>query len=91
MFWKKNDSEEEKQEDEFEIVLLKTITNNYELELIKNLLEEEQIQYIVRDSGIGGYMRVITGDSMFKTDILVANTRYEEAKKIVDELPWSEG
>lgn len=89
MFWKKYDSEEKKQEDEIELVLLKTITNNYELELIKNLLEDEGIPYIVRDTGIGGYMRVITGDSIFKTDILVANTMYDQAKQIVDELPWS--
>ncbi len=90
MFWKKDDSEEEKQEDEFELVLLKTITNNYELELIKNLLEDVDIPYIIRDYGVGGYMRVIAGGSMFRTDILVANSMYEQAKQIIDELPWSE-
>ena len=37
MFWKKHDSEEEKEDNGIELVLLKTITNNYELELIKNL------------------------------------------------------
>ena len=90
MFWKKDDSEEEKQDDEFELVLLKTITNNYELELIKNLLEDVDIPYIIRDYGVGGYMRVIAGGSMFRTDILVANSMYEQAKQIIDELPWSE-
>lgn len=90
MFWKKDDSEEENQEDEFELVLLKTITNNYELELIKNLLEDVDIPYIIRDYGVGGYMRVIAGGSMFRTDILVANSMYEQAKQIIDELPWSE-
>ena len=90
MFWKKDDSEEEKQDDEFELVLLKTITNNYELELIKNLLEDVDIQYIIRDYGVGGYMRVIAGGSMFRTDILVANSMYEQAKPIIDELPWNE-
>lgn len=90
MFWKNKDPEKEKQEDEFELVLLKTITNNYELELIKNLLEDQQIPCIVRDHGVGGYMRVIAGDSMFTTDILVAKSMYEKAKEIIDELPWSE-
>ena len=90
MFWKKKDPEKEEQDDEFELVLLKTITNNYELELIKNLLEDQQIPCIVRDHGVGGYMRVIAGDSMFQTNILVANSMYEKAKEIIDELPWSE-
>ena len=35
-------------------------------------------------------MRVIAGGSMFRTDILVANSMYEQAKQIIDELPWSE-
>lgn len=90
MFWKKDDSEKENQNDEFELVLLKTITNNYELELIKNLLEDQQIPCIVRDHGVGGYMRVIAGGSIFQTDILVAKSMYEKAKGIIDEIPWSE-
>lgn len=90
MFRKKHDSEEEKQDDEFELVLLKTISDNFELILIKNLLEDQQIPCIVRDHGVGGYMRVIAGDSMFQTDILVAKSMYDEAKSIVDELPRAE-
>ncbi len=90
MFRKKHDSEKENQDDEFELVLLKTIANNYELEIIKSLLEDQQIPCIVRDHGVGGYMRVIAGVSMFQTDILVAKSMYEQAKIIVDELPWSE-
>ena len=89
MFWKKNDQEEE-QDDEFELVLLKTITNNYEQDLIVNILEDNEIPTIIRDHGIGGYMRVISGTSIFQTDILVAKAMYERAKEIVDELPWSE-
>ena len=90
MFWKKDDSEKENENDDFELVLLKTITNNYELELIKNLLEDQQIPSIVRDHGIGGYMRVLAGSSIFQTDILVAKSMYDKAKEIIDELPWSE-
>lgn len=90
MFWKKDDSEKKNQNDDFELVLLKTITNNYELELIKNILEDQQIPSIVRDHGIGGYMRVLAGSSIFQTDILVAKSMYDKAKEIIDELPWSE-
>ena len=90
MFWKKNHQEEEKQDDEFELVLLKTITNNYEQDLIVNILEDNEIPTIIRDHGIGGYMRVISGTSIFQTDILVAKSMYERAKEIIDELPWSE-
>lgn len=90
MFKKKHDSEKENQDDEFELVLLKTIANNYELEIIKSLLGDHDIPFIVRDHGVGGYMRVIAGVSMFQTDILVAKSMYERAKVIIDELPWSE-
>lgn len=90
MFWNKKDIEEEKQDDEFEIVLLETVNDNYQLELIKNLLEDEGIQFILKDEGAGGYMRVIAGSSMFSTDILVASGDYTRAKEIIDELPWNE-
>ena len=83
---KKNDNHS----DEIELVLLKTIINDYELSLIKNLLDDNGIPYIVKDYGIGGYMRIITASSMYRTDILVEISSYEKAKEIIDEFIWNE-
>ena len=83
---KKNDNPS----DEIELVLLKTITNDYELSLIKNLLDDNEIPYIVKDYGIGGYMRIITASSMYRTDILVEISSYDKAKEIIDEFIWIE-
>lgn len=82
--------ENDNHSDEIELVLLKTITNDYELSLIKNLLEDNQIPYLVKDYGIGGYMRIITASSMYRTDILVEISSYEKAKEIIDEFIWNE-
>lgn len=86
----KSKKENDKHSDEIELVLLKTITNDYELSLIKNLLDDNQIPYLVKDYGIGGYMRIITASSMYRTDILVEISSYEKAKEIIDEFIWNE-
>ncbi len=75
--------------DKLEIVVLKTVSNDYELNLIKNLLDEHNIPYIIKDRGSGGYMRIITGASLYGTDILVEKSIFEKAKAILDEFPWN--
>lgn len=76
--------------DEIEIALLRTINNNYELELIKNLLEDADIPYLIKERGIGSYMRMISGDSMYGTDIYVQKDLLEKAESVLDEFPWEE-
>ena len=76
--------------DEIEIALLRTINNNYELELIKNLLEDADIPYLIKERGIGSYMRMISGDSMYGTDIFIEEKLLEKAESILDEFPWGE-
>lgn len=77
---KKNES------DKLEMVVLKTSSNNYEIDLIKSLLEENEIPYILKERGIGGYMKIISGSSLFGTDILVEKSSLEKAKTLMDEL-----
>lgn len=75
--------------DNFEMVLLKTANNNYELELMKNLLDEHNIPYIIKERGSGGYMRIVSGASLYGTDILVEKSMFEKAKTILDAFPWN--
>lgn len=84
--FKKKDSTK----DEVEMVLLRTTNNNYELDLIKNLLEDADIPYLIKERGIGSYMRMISGDSMYGTDIYVQKGLLEKAEGVLDEFPWDE-
>lgn len=90
MFEKKDDIQRENTSNDFEMVLLKTASNNYELDLMKNLLDEHNISYILKDRGMGGYMRIIGGYSLYGTDILVERSSFEKAKEILDEFPWDD-
>lgn len=90
MFKKDKNIKENNPLDEIELVLLKTINNNYELGLIKSILEENQIPYIVKDRGTGGYMRIISGDSLYETEILVDKLVLDKANSILDEFIWDD-
>lgn len=88
--FKKKHGDKVNASDDLELVVLRTINNNYELEMIKNLLDEHEIPYIIKDHGIGGYMRVISGDSLYRTDILVEKSLFEKARDILDQIAWQE-
>ena len=87
---KKYDIQKENQSDDLELILLKTASSNHELNLIKNLLDEHEIPYILKDHGIGGYMRIVAGSSLYGTDILVEKLAFEKSKAILDEFTWDE-
>lgn len=90
MFKKDKDIKENEHLDEIELVILKVINNNFELGLIKSILEENQIPYIVKDRGTGGYMRIISGDSLYETEILVEKSTFEKANSIIEGFPWND-
>lgn len=70
------------------MILLRTTNDIHELNIIKELLDENNIPYVIKDHGIGGYMRIISGHSLYGTDILVEESTAEKAKEILDEFPW---
>ena len=76
--------------DELKLVLLRTVNDNIEFNLTKALLEDNDIPYIVKDYGVGGYMRIIGGDSFTRTDILVEESFYEKANDILEQITWKE-
>lgn len=76
--------------DNIEMVILKTTSDNYELSLIKGLLDDASIPYVLKDHGIGGYMRVFGGSSLYGTDILVEASMFEVAMAIIDEFEWQD-
>lgn len=87
---KKLDVNKKSQKDDIEMISLKTVYNSVELNFIENLLDENNIPYILQDRGSGGYMRIYSGFSVYGTDVLVEKSMLEKAKDIVDEFSWSE-
>ena len=78
-----------KQEDEFEMVNLRTVYGVYEREALTGLLDENNIPYIAQGNSIGGYLTIVAGTSgTFGTDILVGKNVYETAKELMDSINW---
>lgn len=69
-----------------EPVLLTTVSSNYQLGLIKSILEENHIPCLMQERESGGYMRIYAGGSIFGTDIYVAPDNLEMAKELIEIL-----
>lgn len=87
MIKKNNQTQENKN---IQLVLLRTVNNNFELDSVTSLLEENNIPYILKDHGTGGYMRIISGNSMYGTDILVEELFFERANDLLDSISLKE-
>lgn len=87
--FKRKKAKKNNQSNEIGLILLRTTSNNFELEMIKSILDDNNIPYILKDYGIGGYMRIISGDSSpYRTDILVESSTYNRAKEILEQITF---
>lgn len=89
--FKRKKTKKNKQSSEIDLVLLRTTNNNFELGIIKSILDDNNIPYIVKDYGAGGYMRIISGDSSYRTDILVEKSDYNQANEILEQITFEWG
>ena len=64
--------------------LLTTAHDEVELSLLKSILEGEKIPYLAEDRGCGGFLRVVMGQAMHGTDILVPIECIEQAREVLD-------
>lgn len=83
-------SRKEKSEDKVELVLLRSTNDNYQLNLIKALLEDSDIPFIIKECGSGGYMKIIGGISVFGTDIYVDKITLKKAEELLQGFEWGE-
>lgn len=67
-------------------VKLRSISNEIELAMIKEILGENNIPYIIKEYGAGGYMRIISGGSLFNGDIMVSKFDLDEANNLLESL-----
>lgn len=72
--------------DEINIIKLRSTSNEMELNMMKEILYDNHIPYIIKDHGAGGHMRIIGGSSFFGTDIMVEEDYYERANELLESI-----
>lgn len=72
--------------DDVNLIKLVSVSNELEFRMIKALLSENDIPYLVKDEGAGGYMRIIGGGSIFGTDIMVDEVDFEKAHDLLESI-----
>ena len=65
-------------------VLLTTVHDDVEKNLLCGILEEEQIPYLLKDRGSGDAVRILSGFSFFGTDIFVPEALIERATELLE-------
>ena len=73
-----------------EVSHLITVYDVVVLGIVRGLLEDENIPYLVRERGTGSAVRLITGFSLFGTDVYVPTSALEVAKDLVAGLEDAE-
>ncbi len=64
--------------------LLTTVHDNVELSIVQSILEGENIPYAYSERGSGGVVRVISGYSMYGTDIYVPTAVLDTARELLE-------
>ena len=72
--------------DDVNIIKLRSISNEMELGMIKEILEDNNIPYIIKDYGPGGHMRIISGGSLYGTDVMVAEDDFDKANGLLESI-----
>ena len=73
-------------EEKVKLKKLRSVSNDIELNMIKGILEDNNIQYIVKDYGPGGHMRIISGGSLYAADIMVEELVLDEAISLLESI-----
>lgn len=65
------------------VELLTTVYDNVQLSVLRSILDGEGIAYLIKERASGSSVKVITGFSMYGTDVFVHKDRLEEAKELL--------
>lgn len=79
-------AKKKKEEEKIELVLAITTKDNYETSVVKSALEEENIPYFIQERGMGGYMKIYMGFSVYGSDIYIPKQQEEKVKEILQNL-----
>lgn len=64
-------------------VLLVTVTDENEANIIQELLKVNNIISLRKHRGIGGYIQIVTGSSSYGSDIFVLESQFDQANDIL--------
>lgn len=73
-----------------EVARLTTVYDVAMLGIVRGLLEEEHIPYLVHERGAGSITKLVAGFSMYGTDIYVPRTALETARDLIAGLEDAE-
>ena len=73
-----------------EVSHLITVYDVAVLGIVRGMLEDENIPYLVRERGTGSAMRILSGFSLYGTDVYVPTEALETAKALVAGLEDAE-
>jgi hypothetical protein len=68
------------------LVLLRTFHDDVSVTMAEEVLRDEEILFLKKDRGSGSAVRLITGYSMYGTDLLVAPEDLEKASALMESL-----
>lgn len=84
-----NDVEAEKMNgSEEEWVFFKNVSDGYEGDTILSLLESNNISYVKKQKGTGGYLKIITGTSYYGTDLYIPKSQLMKAQEVIEVLDY---
>ncbi len=66
-----------------EVTHLTTVYDVAVLGIVRGMLEDESIPYLMRDRGVGHVVRMVTGVSSYGIDLYVPTEAYETAKALI--------
>lgn len=69
-----------------DLELLITVNDRIYQSIIESILTDNEIPFISKERGSGAAVKVITGFSVFGTDIFVLSGDLERARALLDEL-----
>ena len=69
--------------DEIKLKLLTTVSSFTESQMITALLNDENIPVLVKDLGLGGFMKVTMGYTVFGQELYVSEADFDRAAGLV--------
>ena len=66
--------------------LLTTVYDQGELAVVRSILEAENIPYLVRERGSGSVVKIVTGFTMYGTDVFIPSAEMERARELMEAL-----
>ena len=68
------------------VVCVRTVYDNVQLAMVESVLIGEKIPYLLKERGAGSSVKIITGFSLYGTDIFVDKKDEERAREVLNAL-----